>query len=58
MDGVDSLAGVRLEGKRHEAEAARVLCPGFCVGGFDEIDALDRATVREHGLNVLRVRKK
>lgn len=53
VDGVDGLAGVRLESKRYEAEAARVFRACFCVRGFDEVDALDRAAVREHGLDVL-----
>lgn len=53
VDGVDGLAGVRLESERHEAEAARVFRPCFSVRGLDEIDALDRPTVREHGLDVL-----
>lgn len=53
VDGVDGLAGVRFESERYEPEAARVFRPGFRVRAFDEVDAFDRAAVREHGLDVL-----
>lgn len=53
MYRIHGLAGVSLECKSHEAEAARALGPCLGIGGFDQVDALDRPAVLEHCLDVL-----